>query len=256
MKKSDNIITALGIAFIFMLIFNNGSSSEINNLENNINSLENRISELELKLEEEEQGSKLLNSINFKIQSSDNKNLVSKVKVNIELNRLSKNSYPVFAFKEWKSEEWKEVELENNKALSYNTTIDLNQKKNYEYKVYTKGEVVESTTKEMIAEQYYTGNVYNWSSEGSSKGGFLVSVYDPYSKELASIEDLRIKNIYVEVKSGSKVEKHKLTKEKGSDTYNLELKQKDLPKEYTSYLVAEYNNGLVKKYKIHNTSYE
>ncbi|MGL6104516.1 hypothetical protein [Romboutsia sp.] len=65
--------------------------------------------------------------------------------------------------------------MDNNSALTYNANIELKQKKNYEYKVYTNGEVVESTPIEGIGEEYYTGVIWNWSSEDSSASGFLVN---------------------------------------------------------------------------------
>lgn len=251
MNRQSNIVIALCIVLFFSFLRIGSLSSEISDLKTDLAEIKSNVEGIYSKLSEEEESNKLVNSSSFSIRDIDNSKFTTTVDIKIELNRLDKNSYPVLAYKETSAQEWKEEKLEAKDGLSYEGSMVLDQAKGYEYKILTKGEVQESSNIQFIDEFEYTGAVDNWSCESSNGGNYFISVYNPYENSFAKSDDFLIKDIYVEVQYENETKKYELEKDLRSNSYNLELKKKDLIfDKYKIHLVAEYNNGLVKKYTI------
>lgn len=251
LKKQNSIIIFLLIILLFSFMKIGNISTKIDKLESEIYEISNEVMDIQLKLNEEEESKKLINSVDFEIKSIDNKEFISSMEIILELNRLPQNSEPVFAYREEDTDTWSEVALTKDSGLLYTGNIKLDQEKYYQYKVYTKGETQESSDIYLIEEENYTGVLNNWSSEGISNGGYLISIDSPYSKDLTKAEDFIAKDIYVEVESENETKRYELIKSPESDLYSIEIKEKNLPKvKYKIYLVAKYNNGLIKKHQI------
>lgn len=251
MNRQSNIVIALCIILFFSFLRIESLSSEISDLKNDLNEIKSNVEGIYSKISEEEESNKLVSASSFSIGNIDNLKFTTTLDIKIELNRLDKNSYPVLAYKDTNAKEWIEVELEAKDGLSYEGSMVLEQAKSYEYKILTKGDVQESSNIQVIDEFEYTGALDNWSCEFSNGEGYAVSVYDPYTNNFVKSDDFLIKNLYVEVQYENSTKKYELEKDSRLNSYNLELKKKDLIfDKYKIHLVAEYNNGLVKKYTI------
>lgn len=251
MNKQNNIIIFLSVILLFSFIRMGSISSEINDLRYELENIKYKIEDIYYKTSEEEDVNTLVNDSNFKIKEIDTSKFVTNIDVEIELNRLSQNSQPVFAYREIGSNKWSEMDLVNKGSLVYSCNIELDQEKYYEYKIFTEGEEQESSEVQDISESDYTGTLHNWSVESMSRGGYYITVFDPYSKRGVKHDEFLVEDFYVEVKNDNETDKYEFKKNKVSDSYELDLKKKYLKEDkYKIDLVVKYRNGLEKRYNI------
>lgn len=251
MNKKNNIAIFLGVILFFSFMRISELSRKVDDLKYELNDIKYKVEDMDNKTIENEKSNNLVSDSDFKIKEIDNNKFTTNVEVNIELNRLSQNSYPVFLYREMGLNKWNEIELLNEGGLVYSCNIDLNQDKYYEYKVFTQGEVQESSEVQDISEWDYTGSLSNWSIESTSNGGYYITLFDPYSREGIKRDEFLVEEFYVEVKADSGTDKYEFKKDRNSNKYELDFKKKYLTEDkYKIYLVVKYKNGLEKRHDI------